>query len=138
MARQRDYREEYRRRVEKARREGFSGYSEKRKGQDAELRLIMASDIFQGLPDEMQTEANARLYRKGFMYVGKPTKAQRKARDKLLAVTGDAFDTGAWAQFYKDILYPAATGKPYPNFQPIQTVDWEHMTPEQFDRLTGE
>lgn len=140
MARQRDYRAEYRARVTRAREKGYTGYGQQRRSQNMEIDRIIESDpIFTGLPDDMQTRSNAILYRQGFFYTGQGTREQKRARDTLLKRTGDALDVGTWAQYYKDVVYPAKTGKQYPEFEPIQReIDWQNMTPELFDRLTGE
>ena len=139
MARQRNYRQEYQRRKERAVEKGYSGYSQQRRSQDLEITRIMESDpIFTALPDDLQTRQNALLYRQGFYYVGKPTKQQADARKKLLKISGGALDVNTWAEFYKDIIYPAKTGKDFPGFVSISRTDVESLTPEEFDRLMGD
>jgi hypothetical protein len=140
MAGQRDYKAEYQARKARAQEQGYTGYGQKRYREDAELTRIMRNPIFEGLPDDLQTKQNARLFQKGFMYVGKATPAQKKARDELFRKSGGTLDFGAWSQYYKDIVYPNQTGKQHPDpaFIPLtQDVDWDTMTPELFDRLMG-
>lgn len=131
----RDYRAEYQARKARAQSEGFTGYGQQRGYRAKQVESTLTTDpIFGGLPIEQRTRANAILYRKGFLYTGKGTPEQLRARKKFLKTVEGNLDIGVWKDYYKDVIYPALTGKQYPNWSPVVatnmpvTIDeWEEM-----------
>ena len=131
----RDYRAEYQARKARAQAEGFSGYGQQRGYRSKQVLGTITNDpIFGGLPPEQRTRANAILYRQGFLYTGKGTPTQIRARKKFLKQVQGNLDIGVWTDYYKDVIYPSLTGKPYPNWKPVVvstmpvTIDeWEEM-----------